>query len=42
VLLLINVTKPFFEQPVFQHLLCQHFLQIARLGTQRLHLVRGR
>ena len=32
----------FFEKPVFQHLLGQRFLQIARLGTQGFDLIGGR
>ena len=31
----------FFEQPVLQHLLGQRLLEVARLGTQRLHLIAG-
>jgi len=32
----------FFEKPVLQHLLGQRLLEVARLGTQCLHLVTGR
>ena len=31
----------FFKMPVFQHLLGKCFLEIAGLGTQRLHFIAG-